>query len=413
MSSFNNDDECSGAADNINMNSSNRNHFRGGPIEYTNARSQGRRLDRFVIDGRPYCPSLVVDVKDPETVTRVVGKMFDLSDTSMLSTQRISGGITNILFKVENLDVTIGEQKIRSVLVRVFGAEGMIDRDVENSTYAALSAAELAPAYYGRFGNGRLEGWLDMRPVKVRELSDPSISNAIAKATGTFHSRFNVPKHLQDHHSHSKPSLWIQLESWFNQASYSTFQNENDTKRANSLNILQLRDELEWLKSKVIPSNAEVGFCHNDILAANVLWDERQKRAQLIDFEYGGINFLSFDIANHFNEFAGGTEDGDGVPRYEWLPTKEQRLVFVAQYLQSRFSPENDATKISKDQIESVLKEVDAFMLVNHLYWGLWAVNQAAMEGCDSFDYLLYATNRIKQYGISKADFLVRTRISS
>ncbi len=28
---------------------------------------------------------------------------------------------------------------------------------------------------------------------------------------------------------------------------------------------------------------------------------------KLIDFEYGGPNYRAFDIANHFNEWAGGT----------------------------------------------------------------------------------------------------------
>jgi hypothetical protein len=44
-----------------------------------------------------------------------------------------------------------------SILLRVFGGHGMIDRDVENSTYAALDHAGLAPKYYGRFANGRIE----------------------------------------------------------------------------------------------------------------------------------------------------------------------------------------------------------------------------------------------------------------
>ena len=48
--------------------------------------------------------------------------------------------------------------------------------------------------------------------------------------------------------------------------------------------------------------------------------------------------------------------------------------------------------------MESFLKEIRAFVLANHLYWGLWAVNQAAMEGCDGFDYLTYAENRFGEY---------------
>lgn len=30
----------------------------------------------------------------------------------------------------------------------------------------------------------------------------------------------------------------------------------------------------------------------------------------LIDFEYGGFNYCAFDIGNHFNMYAGGTDQG-------------------------------------------------------------------------------------------------------
>ena len=62
------------------------------------------------------------------------------------------------------------------MLVRIFGAEGMIDRDVETSTFASLAAAGHTPPYYGRFANGRLEGWMGgMRPLEVRELSHDTV----------------------------------------------------------------------------------------------------------------------------------------------------------------------------------------------------------------------------------------------
>lgn len=46
--------------------------------------------------------------------------------------------------------------------------------------------------------------------------------------------------------------------------------------------------------------------------------------------------------------------------------------------------------------------EVEYFVLVNHLYWGLWAINQSAAEGNDVYNYGRYATNRIAQYFVDK-----------
>ena len=45
------------------------------------------------------------------------------------------------------------------MLVRVFGGEGIIDRNKENATVAWLAENGLGPKYYGRFANGRIEGF--------------------------------------------------------------------------------------------------------------------------------------------------------------------------------------------------------------------------------------------------------------
>jgi hypothetical protein len=57
---------------------------------------------------------------------------------------------------------------------------------------------------------------------------------------------------------------------------------------------------------------------------------------------------------------------------------------------------------VTAEQIDTMMPEVQIFLLTNHLYWGLWAVNQAATEGCGVYDYMQYAVNRIKQYWVTK-----------
>ena len=59
---------------------------------------------------------------------------------------------------------------------------GMIDRDLETATYCALAESGIAPPYYGRFANGRIEGWIDnVLPLTLEQLSDPDVSTAIAR----------------------------------------------------------------------------------------------------------------------------------------------------------------------------------------------------------------------------------------
>jgi len=350
------------------------------PNDYIQARKSG--VVSCIIDNRPYLPQLKVDVSNDASILAAAEALVTIGDEPTI--QRIQGGLTNDLFRISSAFTSF------SCLVRVFGAEGLIDRDMENTNFAALSQQGLAPAYYGRFANGRVEGWLNMRPLAVREL--PLYAKQIASSLGTMHSTFSIPPTVSP-----TPALWTQLRDWMHQALVVTFSNEVDAHRVAAMELSELPAQLDWLQQEVVPRDAPVAFCHNDLLAANILVAEGgDTSVQLIDFEYGSVNFIGFDIANHFNEYAGGTDNG--VPQYTLLPTEAQQEEFIGEYLK--------LSQISGD----LYTEVRAFMLVNHLYWGLWAVNQGAKEGCDEFDYLLYAQNRIGQYRKSKRAVVVQKR---
>eukprot|EP00586_Coscinodiscus_wailesii_P009097 CAMPEP_0172520894 /NCGR_PEP_ID=MMETSP1066-20121228/292262_1 /TAXON_ID=671091 /ORGANISM="Coscinodiscus wailesii, Strain CCMP2513" /LENGTH=372 /DNA_ID=CAMNT_0013303713 /DNA_START=56 /DNA_END=1174 /DNA_ORIENTATION=+ len=341
---------------------------------------------------RPYFPTVTVTPTDKASITLAASLIVYYpssppppeNDAQPLEVTPVKGGITNALFRVSNFP----SPHPSSILLRVFGAEGMIDRDDETHAYAALCDAGVGGEYCGRFQNGRVEGWLfGYRALEVRELARGEISVRIAERTKFLHENFEW---------HGEPGLWTQLFSWLEQAegfvTRGEFKCEGDGGVAERLIRVDLDvgSELKNLKDCVIPKDARVSFCHNDLLAANIMVKEDVEdgdvHVQLIDFEYGGMNYSAFDIANHFNEFAGGTDDGK--PNYDWFPSEEQQRKFLEVYL-------GDS---AEECLEEFWEEVKAFIKVNHLYWGMWAVNQAAMEGCDEFNYLLYAENRFKRY---------------
>ena len=90
----------------------------------------------------------------------------------------VTGGITNQLFRADFAAASLQEsQPPSSLLVRVFGGEGMIDRDIENAAFVGLSQAGVGVPYYGRFENGRIEGWLDgADPLELDEMALPDVS---------------------------------------------------------------------------------------------------------------------------------------------------------------------------------------------------------------------------------------------
>lgn len=356
-----------------------------------------------------------------------------------LSVERVMGGVTNTLYRVSGFQtmsiqdddytttsaLSFTGPDCDNVLVRIFGAEGLIDRDDETSVFAALSQYQLAPAYYGRFQNGRVEGYQDgMRPLQFHELSTgpTSIARGIASNLARLHYGFRILPTLSV--ERSQPTLWKQLLDWLDQAEAASFELESERQSVLDLDLPTIRPELIWLQDeveKVIDwSSDPIVFCHNDLLAANILYNDSTETVRLIDFEYGGINYRSFDIANHFNEYAGGPPT-ETRPDYNLLPSEPQQRYFIRSYLETAAATtaartgsknnttpqtnghgatthEQDIPHIEESQIDTMMKEVELFLIINHLYWGLWGINQASTEGCTVYDYMTYGVNRIQQY---------------
>lgn len=359
-------------------------------------------------------------------VRAVVPHAAEASDEEM-SISVVQGGITNQLFRVSFGEASgmLGRMFGQSdgadkgarppVLVRIFGAEGMIDRDLENATFEALAESGIGPGYYGRFGNGRAEVFLEgAAALTLDQMADPKIALGIAEQMARLHS-YVLPKALQ--RFYSQPSLWPQLWSWLNQArrdvgagklqKWGAAVQERFEKEFEDLvggvSFKKAQAELKELERRTNPRSPTV-FCNNDLLQGNILLFQDTGRIQFIDFEYGGCNYRGFEIANHWNEYAGGTQvEMNGRTEYERFPTEAQQRDFCRAYLHhsrrcKSSGSEEECNGVEDEAVEALLAEVRGFVLVNHWYWGLWAVNQAVAEGVQEFDYLTYAANRMGEY---------------
>lgn len=209
---------------------------------------------------------------------------------------------------------------------------------------------------------------------------------------------FQPPPYLADDFG-SDSDMWPQLDLWMSNAlkfvESGAFLCDDDKTRAAALNLPRAQSIVSELKTSLaqLPSPPSISFCHNDLLAANVMVAPTGN-VQLIDFEYGGMNYACFDIANHFNEWAGGTDDSK--PNYALLPSAEQKEAFIRNYVAAKCGAASSSEEIEKE-IQVLKGQVSIFEVINHFYWGLWAVNQANAEGCKVFDYLNYARARLLQ----------------
>jgi len=409
--------------------------------DYVAARAKGAVASSTTIQGRPYFPHLVVEAASDEASIRVAVRRIVLKeqqnntgdeDEYEWKFSKVPGGATNQLVRVglkkkkKAAGDGGGDDGVDEYLIRIFGAEGMICRDTETAVFARLADLGLGPPYLGRFANGRIEKWCTgMLPLDTRQLGEYGVP--IARALAHVHSHtdqlIEKPSGGDGGGDHTHEIvLWKQLNDWCKQALKGSSGNGDGSPYAKYRDELEriAGDEVPWVRQQADSmtsdadngdkcSFASTGFCHNDVLAANVLYDpsSSDKKIQLIDFEYGGYNYVAFDIANHFNEYAGGPPDRT-VPNYrEWFPSRDDQKAFLKSYLGAIRQDKRGggaADDAGDKDLELLYEQVQVFILVNHLYWGLWAFNQAVTEGCEEYDYLTYFKERLKQYGVIKQE---------
>lgn len=143
-----------------------------------------------------------------------------------------------------------------------------------------------------------------------------------------------------------------------------------------------------------------LGFTHNDLLLANIIYNDDRTRVNFIDFEYGSYNYVYYDIGDHFTEFA-GTDDVD----HSLYPDEQLQKQWLAIYLQERnlIMGAGDIP-VADNEIEMVRNEVNLFALCAHLFWAVWTLIQAEHSKID-FDYVYFGARRMAGYYENKERF--------
>lgn len=220
-------------------------------------------------------------------------------------------------------------------------------------------------------------------------MADPVFFPLIARKMAQWHRADSVP-------GDKSPRLFKTLWKWFKNIPEKYASDEVDSSFTKHINVGYLERELRRVESAAKGMNSSVVFCHNDLLSANLIFNPTTNDVAFIDYEYGSFNYKSFDIANHFCEFAGFTCD------YSQYPSILFQKQWIREYL-TYFNSNSDHNSsdsnsfVSEEQVESVLHEVAIFTLAAHFFWGLWALSQAHFSDIP-FDYMGYAVLRFAEY---------------
>ncbi|KZC09238.1 PREDICTED: ethanolamine kinase 1 [Dufourea novaeangliae] len=298
-------------------------------------------------------------------------------------------GITNKL-----IGVWYSGHHNEMVLVRVYGhkTDLLINRKDETRNIRILNKAGFTHSIYATFNNGLAYQFIEGVTLTTEMVRKPEVYTLIAKRMAQMHKlkpdSDQIPK---------EACIWNKVEKFMKIMPKEFF---DDSKQARFEVLVKpftvLKQNYEQLKETLTDLNSEIVFAHNDLLLANVLYNQKENIVTFIDFEYTAYNYQAFDIANHFAEFA-GVEN----PDYSLYPNEELQKAWLSIYLQEY----NNVNYVPENEINLLYVQVNKFVLLSHFFWGCWGLIQSEHSTIE-FDFLEYAVIRFNEYFKRKEDFL-------
>ncbi|CAF0907456.1 unnamed protein product [Brachionus calyciflorus] len=328
----------------------------------------------------------------------------------------LNGGVTNRLvscyLKENGLDTP------QTILFRIYGknTEHFISREEEIETMKIMKKVNLGPEYYTKFKNGISYEYLPGKIVDFEMVNDLEIYPKIAKAFASLHLiNFKGFIRHSDLEPGQKTFIFPKIREILNLVhdDYKAHMSHmTDDLLAKIPNKKQLLDEVNFLenyfKNLTEENESIIVFSHNDLLLANIIFNEQENNVKFIDYEYAGINYQAYDIANHFNEYA-GVEN----PDYSKFPQREYQLKWLRIYLDEFYSKVNkfytrqsDETVLVDDKfLNQFCDEVNKFTLVSHLMWAIWSLVQAQSSDLE-FNFVEYSHIRFNEYFKGRTNLL-------
>lgn len=328
-----------------------------------------------------------------EFIKRVLSIWHEVP-VDLITFKRLSAAMTNTVYILSHPIINELPQKI---LFRVYGegVDHILNRSEELEWFKRLSEAGVGPRLFATFANGRLEEYIESVTLTPSMMRTEIVSEGIAETMSQFHK-------LQIDET-STLVIWKRIEIWRAEAikAFGALLINKPEKREILMKIQKtlILDEEEYKSGKfkrffdhLITLGNPIVPCHNDLQHGNILLTDTSKIV-FIDYEYGGMNYAAFDIANHFCEWAGDFTEANLTPHLmnfaAKYPNSEEQERFIRKYL----GPSR------KEELLHWVEAVDRFKELSHLCWGFWGIIQENNSQND-FDYLGYSLQRLESMAI-------------
>lgn len=180
-----------------------------------------------------------------------------------------------------------------------------------------LKTLNLGAQLYGIFSNGIIYEFIPGQTLNEETCQNPTIYPLVATEMAKLHSTDLGLTHFNSNQQNNtgisvedgnyEPIVWQKLDKFLSLAKSIFHSNPKLESEFREIGIT-----IDWGKASIqefqdliAKESMPLVFAHNDLLLGNIIYDEDKVR--FIDFEYGGPNYAPFDVANHFNEFAGNS----------------------------------------------------------------------------------------------------------
>ncbi|CAI5987015.1 unnamed protein product [Closterium sp. NIES-64] len=318
----------------------------------------------------------------------------------------------------------------KRVLVRLYGPATtmLFQREHEEAVTRAMSDLGLGPKLLASFGTGRVEEFLQAKPLTAGEMRQPETSRQIARCMRHFHALL-LPGTAA---GKVASCLWSRLRRWLSLAQLLHpwgVHGANPRQLGEKIHRLEAAAHRRWGEgcgeeegkaeaeggSEGGESGRWVGLCHMDVQHGNILQERGTGRIILIDYEYSGYAHVACDIANHFCEMAADYDrPHPHLLDYSKYPSEDEQRWFINCYLAANPTSPADAclsasetsttrrgvpftSSLDESVAEELMQAVDVFLPVCHLHWFLWGIISAAVSDA-GFDYMSYAQQRLVEF---------------
>lgn len=316
-----------------------------------------------------------------------------------LESHVFESGVTNTLVAFYKREVGLQNSGSDVILLRINGegTDKIINRLDEVVTMISLNEEGLCPPLLAELKNGLCYGYLPGRRLQVHETtSNAFIMSRVARVMAKLHS-LRVPQYF----SGREPFLWLKIDALMMNVPNSFHDKDMQDEFLESIgSIDNLRVEIAATKELILSEcNSPIVFCHNDIHSANLIYNEETDCINLVDYEYAGPNYLAYDIADHFCEFA-GVENVN----YEKYPNEMVQKMWIQTYFEEveKLKGGTGENSITDSSINNLYSDISKITLGCHLLWVVWSLFQAAHSTIE-FNYINYAALRYREYFRRKA----------